>query len=131
MGNINKTLRGILLKEENELKNPTQENKKPKNDKPRFVENLGGESFQVDLDLSKKGLELTFVPVNPEGTMILNLSEEELNNLSRNLHYSLSQRFNKVKMQLGEDKPNTEGKAVKLNIPIENLYDFIKFVIKS
>lgn len=134
MRRLNKTLTDILLKEEFEPTEGTpitQEDKKSKPEKPRFNENLGGETFQIDLDLSKKGLEMTFVPVNPEGTMILNLSEDELSNLSKSLHSSLSQKFQKVKMNLGEDKPNAEGKAVKLNIPIENMYDFIKFVIKS
>lgn len=90
---------------------------------------LNGETFQVGLDLDKNGINLELTPVNPEGNMIYNLSEEEIKTLQNSLMTSLGPKFAKHKLELNAEDSNSESPSVKMNIPVGSLFPFIKHVL--
>lgn len=120
---INGTLKSLLLEQEG---GETQ-----KNQKPKFLQNILGENFQIDLDISKKGIEMGITPVNETGDMILNLSQEELDTLVKSLEITLKQKFARAKMTVAAGKAKAEEKAVKFTIPNEDIFKFIQYIVKS
>ena len=121
---INGTLKSLLLEQEEGEK--TQQNQKPK-----FFQNILGENFQIDLDISKKGIEMGITPVNETGDMILNLSQDELDSLVNSLEYTLKAKFSRAKMTVAAGKAKAEEKAVKFTIPNEDIFKFIQYIVKS
>jgi hypothetical protein len=120
---INGTLKSLLLEQEEGEKQQTQ--------KPKFLQNILGENFQIDLDISKKGIEMGITPVNETGDMILNLSQEELDTLVKSLEITLKQKFARAKMTVAAGKAKAEEKAVKFTIPNEDIFKFIQYIVKS
>ena len=92
--------------------------------------NIGGETFQAKTTIDKKGINLELVPVNPEGTMIHNLSEDEVQMLDNSLMTSLAPKFAKYKMQL-DNIPSKGGVSIKMHIPIEGVMSLIKAIIQK
>ena len=124
MTQINGTLKALLLEQEEGEK--TQQNQKPK-----FFQNILGENFQIDLDISKKGIEMGITPVNETGDMILNLSQDELDSLVKSLETTLKAKFARAKMTVAAGKAKAEEKAVKFTIPNEDIFKFIQYIVKS
>lgn len=112
MSNYN--LRKLLLEESGELNYKTQ---------------VEGETFQVDVELDKAGINLSFTPTNPSGDMIYNLSEEEVNNLKNSLMTSLGPKFARYKMELSADNIKGDEKTINMNIPAGSVFPFIKHII--
>lgn len=112
MSNYN--LRRLLLEEGGELNYKTQ---------------IGGETFQVDVELDKSGINLSFTPTNPSGDMIYNLTEEEVNTLKNSLMTSLGPKFAKYKMELSAESVKGDEKTINMSIPAGSVFPFIKNII--
>jgi hypothetical protein len=124
MRQINGTLKDLLLEQEESKEQNTQT-------KPKFLQNILGENFQIDLDISKKGIEMGITPVNETGDMILNLSQDELDSLVKSLEATLKAKFARAKMTVAAGKAKAEEKAVKFTIPNEDIFKFIQYIVKS
>jgi hypothetical protein len=116
MAYVNKSLRQLMLEEDG-------------NRDLQYKVNLNGETFQVNLDVDKNGINLELVPVSPDGEMIYNLSEEEIKTLQNSLMTSLGPKFAKYKLELNAEDSNSESPSVKMNIPIGSLFPFIKTIL--
>jgi hypothetical protein len=115
MRQINGTLKELLLKEEGgEL---------------QYNQNIGGENFQVDIELDKAGISMILTPVNPEGNMILNLSEEEINTLKNSLMTTLGPKFSRYKLELSAEDIKGDEKQIKISIPAGSIFPFIQKII--
>ena len=93
--------------------------------------NIGGETFQADLNIDKAGISLNLTPTNPEGDMILNLSEEEVAVLKNSLMNVLQPKFARYKMEISAEEIKGDDKTIKLNIPIGSFFPFIKNLIQQ
>lgn len=91
--------------------------------------NLNGETFQVGLDIDKNGINLELTPVNPEGNMIYNLSDEEVKTLQNSLMTSIGPKFAKYKLELNAEDSKEGGTSVKMNIPVGSIFPFIKQIL--
>ena len=94
-----------------------------------YQTNIGGESFQIDVSLGSNGIDLTFTPTNPEGTMILNLTEEEMNTLKNSLVTTLTPKFARYNLELSAEDIKGDSKQIKITIPAGSIFPFIKNVI--
>lgn len=116
MTQIKGTLKELLLKEEGgEL---------------QYMQNIGGENFQTDIELDKGGIVMVLTPVNPEGNMILNLTEEEINTLKNSLMTTLGPKFSRYKLELSAEDIKGDEKSIRINIPAGSIFPFIKEIIR-
>ncbi len=115
MREINGLLKDLLLKEENEGL--------------QYKENIQGETFQIDIEMGKDGVSMKLTPVNPEGTMIMNLSEEEIQNLKNSLMTTLQPKFSRYKLELSAEDISGEDKSILINIPVGSFFPFLKQII--
>lgn len=116
MRQINGTLKELLLKEEGGELN--------------YQQNIGGENFQVDIELDKSGIVMVLTPTNPEGDMILNLTEEEVNTLKNSLMTTLGPKFSRFKLELSAEDIKGDEKSIRINIPAGSIFPFIKQIIQ-
>lgn len=115
MAHINTSLRQLMLEEDGgDL---------------QYKVNLNGETFQVGLDIDKNGINLELTPVNPEGSMIYNLSDEEIKTLQNSLMTSLGPKFAKYKLELNAEEGKEGNTSVKMNIPVGSIFPFIKAIL--
>ena len=117
MRNINTSLKYLLLREEN-------------TGDLEYQLNIGGETFQVALSIDKGGVRLDLTPTNPEGDMILNLSEEEVATLKNSLMNTLQPKFSRYKMEISAEDLKGVDKTISLNIPVGSFFPFIKNIIQ-
>jgi len=116
MAYVNKSLRELMLEEDGK-------------GELNYQVNLNGETFQVNLDVDKNGINLELVPTNPEGDMIYNLSDEEIKTLQNSLMTSLGPKFAKYKLELNAEDGKEGNTSVKMNIPIGSIFPFIKAIL--
>lgn len=102
---------------------------KEENGELQYKTDIEGETFQIDVELDKAGISLTFTPVNPEGTMIINMSEEEINTLKNSLMTSLGPKFSRYKLELSAEDIKGDEKQIKISIPAGSVFPFIQNVI--
>lgn len=95
----------------------------------QYKQDIQGEMFQIDLEMGKDGIQMKLTPVNPEGTMILNLSEEEVETLKNSLMTSLQPKFSRYKLELSAEDIKGEEKAITINIPVGSFFPFIKNIL--
>lgn len=118
MREINGSLKDLLLKED--VTNET-----------KFQVMVDGENFQVTPTVGKDGISLELTPVSPGGDMILNLSEDELQNLQSSLKTSLDSKFGKYRMKISGDESNSMAKTITFKIPQSSLMEFLKGVMSK
>lgn len=116
-GHINNTLKELLLKEDEEGLN--------------YKANIGGETFDIKVETDKTGINMIFTPVSPNGEMIYNLSEEELNTLKNSLMTTLGPKFAQYKIELTSEDIKENETFVKINIPVGSVYPFLKNIISK
>lgn len=95
-----------------------------------YQTSVGGESFQIDVALGGNGIDLTFTPTNPEGTMIMNLTEEEMNNLKNSLLTQLTPKFANYNLELRADDIKGDNKQILMSISAGSIFPFIKNIIQ-
>jgi hypothetical protein len=105
----------VLLKEEGEL---------------NYNADFGGEKFKVIVDVnknpSKKGIKLKFYPINEQGQIITNLTDEELKSLQNSLATDVSPLFSKYGLELDRDTDAPQKDAINFQIPLDSIFSFIK-----
>jgi len=99
------------------------------NNELNYKVNIGGETFQVGVEMDKSGINVELVPVSPDGEMIYNLSEEEIKTLRNTLMTSLSPKFAKYKLELTSEDSNTETPSIKMNIPVGSIFPFLQNIM--
>lgn len=97
----------------------------------RYLENIQGETFQIDLEMDKSGLNITMTPTNDEGSMIKNLTPEEIETLNKSLLGVLQPKFSKYKMVLTSEKGGKKSSSfsIKFKVPIESMFPLFKNII--
>jgi hypothetical protein len=95
-----------------------------------YQTNVDGESFQIDVSLGSNGIDLVFTPTNPEGDMILNLSEEEMATLKNSLMTQLTPKFSRYNLELSADDIKGDNKQIEMSISAGSIFPFIKNIIK-
>lgn len=105
----------VLLKEEGEL---------------NYNADFGGEKFKVIVDVnknpSKKGIKIKFYPINEQGGVITNLTDEELKSLQNSLATDISPLFSKYGLELDRDTDAPQKDAINFQIPLDSIFSFIK-----
>ena len=118
MTQINTSLKQLMLEGEGEL---------------NYKATLNGETFQITVDVgknpTKKGIKLEFIPTNPKGDFIHNLTPEEIDTLQNSLITSLGPKFAKYKLEISRDTDAPEKQSVNLWIPLDSLFIFIKEMV--
>jgi hypothetical protein len=108
----------VLLKEDGEL---------------NYNANFGGEKFKVIVDVnknpSKKGIKIKFYPVNEQGQIISNLTDEELKSLQNSLATEISPLFSKYGLELDRDTDAPQKDAINFQIPLDSIFNFIKTIV--
>jgi hypothetical protein len=108
----------VLLKEEGEL---------------NYNADFGGEKFKVIVDVnknpSKKGIKLKFYPINEQGQIISNLTDEELKSLQNSLATDISPLFSKYGLEIDRDTDAPQKDAINFQIPLDSVFSFIKNVV--
>lgn len=108
----------VLLKEDGEL---------------NYNADFGGEKFKVIVDVnknpSKKGIKLKFYPINEQGQIISNLTDEELKSLQNSLATDISPLFSKYNLELDRDTDAPQKDAINFQIPLDSIFSFIKDVV--
>lgn len=92
--------------------------------------NIDGENFQIDMSLSNNGIDMVLTPTNPEGSMILNLSEEEMMNLKNSLQDSLKPKFQQQGLELNIEDINGDNKQIQMSVPSSNIFSLIKNIMR-
>lgn len=95
----------------------------------QYQQNIGGEMFQIDIELDKGGIVMVLTPTSPAGDMILNLTEEEVNTLKNSLMTTLGPKFSRYKLELSAEDIKGDEKSIRINIPAGSIFPFIKNII--
>lgn len=108
----------VLLKEDGEL---------------NYNADFGGEKFKVIVDVnknpSKKGIKIKFYPINEQGQIISNLTDEELKSLQNSLATDISPLFSKYNLEIDRDTDAPQKDAINFQIPLDSVFSFIKDVV--
>lgn len=94
-----------------------------------YQSTIEGETFQTKVSIDKKGINLEFVPTNPTGEFIHNLSPDEVSVLENSLMTTLAPKFARYKMSLDVQPSKTGAPSVKMLIPIDGVQELIKNII--
>lgn len=118
MRQINTSLKALMLEGEGQ-------------NESKFQSTIDGETFEINFSMGKDGINLELIPTNPEGNMILNLSEDELRQMQGTLKNSLTTKFSRYRIKMNDGDSNVNAKSLKFSIPTNSLVEFLKGVMNK
>ena len=85
--------------------------------------------FDVNKNVTKKGIKVKFFPLDDAGNEIPNPSPEQIGMLQNDVATQLAPKFNDFKLEFDEDEDAPEKNVAAFQVPLSSFVSFVANVV--